>query len=87
MCRGYWQVVAEKEVQARLSFLPLMASAVGKFMPVVFLNSPPNFVATMTKMQEKQDVLDNERGLTRVGPKVIIDDILLNASIDDQFLA
>ena len=53
MYRGYWQVVAEKEVQARLSFLPLMASAVGKFMPVVFLNSPPNFVATMTKMQEK----------------------------------
>ena len=55
--------------------------------PMGALNSDPNFVAMIMKLQMEWDTLAKERGLKNVASKIIFDDMLLYRRTSEQLLA
>lgn len=51
------------------------------------INSPPTFMAMVTKMKNKWDILSKKRYLTHVGSKLVVDYILLHTRSSDQFMS
>ena len=74
---GYWQVLLELASRGKLAFFTPTGKVRWKVMPMGFLNSHAIFVAMMTVIQKEWDEEAEKRGITRVGSKIIVDDILL----------
>ena len=80
---GFYQVMDYKEEWSYIDFFIPGGKRFWKSQPMGYLNSSPTFVVMMTHKKDKLYVFAKERGLTNIGSKVIVYDILLHARSDE----